>query len=350
VKRNPLRRPGILALAAIVTLGACADAIVGPRARADNAAIFDEVWKQFDLHYSYFSLKRVDWDSLGAQFRPRALAAGSDAELAATLGEMMNTLGDPHVSLSMGENGTSLRYLTPWERSEPRFNESVVSDIYVRDLRATSGGRIRFGTAAPGIGYIRIPSFSGSAGEVDEAVAALAGVESLVLDLRANGGGGNRLAIAMAGRFVQERRLYAWVKLRNGPSRTDFTDFIAQYVAPAGRQFTGRVAVLTDRRTMSSAEDFVLAIRTRAGVTVVGDTTAGASGGPVTRELANGWTYQLSEWMEFTLEKRLFEEVGLAPDIVARPGTAGAGAGALNDPTPRDAALDAALAALRGVR
>lgn len=333
-----------------MALGACSDAIVGPRARTDNAAIFDEVWKQFDLHYSYFGIKQVDWDSLGAHFRPRAVAATNDSELAGTLSEMMNALADPHVALTTGVNGASLRYLTPWERNEARFSESVVAEFYVRDLRATSGGRIRFGTAAPGIGYIRIPSFSGagSAGELDEAIAALPGAESIVLDLRANSGGGNQLAISMAGRFVQERRLFAWVKLRNGPRRSDFSDFIAQYVSPAGRRFSGRVAVLTDRRTMSSAEDFVLALRTRAGVTVVGDTTAGASGGPVTRELANGWTYQLSEWMEFTPDKRLFEQVGLAPDIAARPGAATGSANVSSGSGgERDAALDAALAALR---
>jgi carboxyl-terminal processing protease len=344
-----IRRRGAFALAALVALSACSDAIVGPRASADNAAIFDEVWKQFDLHYSYFSLKRVDWDSLGAGFRPRAIAARNDAELATTLGEMMNSLGDPHVALSTGGN-TSLRYLTPWERSEAQFSESVVAEVYVRDLRAATGGHIRYGTAAPGVGYIRIPSFAGSAAEMDEALAALSGVGSVVLDLRANGGGGNRLAIAMAGRFVSQRRLYAWVKLRNGPKRSDFTDFIAQYVAPAGHQFTGRVAVLTDRRTMSSAEDFVLALRTRDELTVVGDTTAGASGGPVTRELANGWTYQLSEWMEFTADKRLFEEVGLAPDIVARPASVTANAANAALAGVRDPALEAALGALRAAR
>jgi carboxyl-terminal processing protease len=348
VKRGIFRHGGAIALAATLSLAGCSGAIVGPPARADNAAIFDEVWRQFDLHYSYFALKRVDWDSLGAHYRPRAIAARTDAELATTISAMMNALGDPHVALTTGEGGASLRYLTHWERNEARFSGGVVADFYVRDLRASSGGRVLFGTAAPGTGYIRIPSFGGTgwSAELDEALTALTGAESLILDVRGNAGGGNRLAISIAGRFASERRLYAWVKLRNGPGRSDFTDFIPEYVAPAGRRFTGPVVVLTDRRTMSSAEDFVLALRTRSGVTVVGDTTAGASGGPVARELANGWTYQLSEWMEFTPDKRLFEEVGLAPDIVARPSAAAA----LSPGAPRDAALDAALGALRAAR
>jgi C-terminal processing protease CtpA/Prc len=63
-------------------------------------------------------------------------------------------------------------------------------------------------------------------------------------------------------------------------------------------------------------------MRSIPGVTVVGDTTAGASGGPIVRELANGWTYQLSEWIEYTTAYATFEDVGLAPDIVVKASAA----------------------------
>jgi C-terminal processing protease CtpA/Prc len=76
--------------------------------------------------------------------------------------------------------------------------------------------------------------------------------------------------------------------------------------------------VLANRHSFSSAEDFVLAMRSIPGVVIVGDTTAGATGGPIVRELANGWTYQLSEWIEYTPDRVPFESIGLAPTIVAR--------------------------------
>ena len=53
-------------------------------------------------------------------------------------------------------------------------------------------------------------------------------------------------------------------------------------------------------------------------VTVVGDTTAGAAGGPIVRELANGWTYQVSSWIEYGLDRTPFEGVGLAPDVLVK--------------------------------
>jgi C-terminal processing protease CtpA/Prc len=78
------------------------------------------------------------------------------------------------------------------------------------------------------------------------------------------------------------------------------------------------VYVLTNRRSVSSAEDFVLAMTSLPSTTVVGDTTAGASGGPIVRDLPNGWTYQLSEWIEYTRDKQTFEGHGLAPTVVVK--------------------------------
>jgi C-terminal processing protease CtpA/Prc len=63
---------------------------------------------------------------------------------------------------------------------------------------------------------------------------------------------------------------------------------------------------------------------------IVGDTTAGVTGGPIVRELANGWTYELSQWIEFTSDKKPYEGIGLPPDIVVRSNAALARAG--NDP------------------
>ena len=58
--------------------------------------------------------------------------------------------------------------------------------------------------------------------------------------------------------------------------------------------------MLSNRRLHERGEDFILAMRIIPAATVVGDTTIGASGGPLVRELANGWTYQLSQWIEYT--------------------------------------------------
>lgn len=126
-------------------------------------------------------------------------------------------------------------------------------------------------------------------------------------------------------------------------NHADFTDYIAEDVSPTGAaSFRGPVFVLANLAVFSSAEDFVLAMRSLPTVTIVGDTTGGASGGPIVRELANGWTYQLSEWIEYTAERRMFEGIGLAPDIVVKASASDAAASV-------DAALEHARALAIGM-
>lgn len=316
MRRRRLALLGALALGAV----ACSDVFVGPPAAADYGSMFDDLWRQFDLHYSFFGLADVSWDSLGAAFRPRALAASDDAEFAQTLAAMLAQLRDVHVSLSPGGPGSTMRYLSPFDTAATYFDESAIFARYVPDARATPDGRIRYGFASDSIGYVRLRSFEGSgwAGDIDGVIDDLRGARAIVLDVRDNPGGNYVLAADVARRFVDARRVYGYVRRRNGARHDDFTGYIAETIEPAGRRFAGRVLVLTNRRSASSAEDFLLAMRANPAVVVVGDTTGGASGGPIVRELANGWTYQLSEWIEYTPDRVGFEGVGLAPTVFAR--------------------------------
>jgi C-terminal processing protease CtpA/Prc len=116
--------------------------------------------------------------------------------------------------------------------------------------------------------------------------------------------------------------------MRNGPGHDDVTAPATQYVQPRGsRSFRGPVMLLTNKRVYSAAEDFALAMRQLPNVTIMGDTTAGSSGRPVTRELPNGWTYTISTWIEYDLDHRPIEGAGIAPATVVRPTRAELSAG-----------------------
>jgi C-terminal processing protease CtpA/Prc len=282
--------------------------------------VFDDLWHQVDLHYSFFALKGINWDSLGAVYRPLAVSATSDAALADVLSRMLAALSDVHVSLTPA-GGATLRYVARFESAPTYFDASRVFRRYVTGSSAPGAGHVRFGRIASDVGYVSVPSFLGSgwADEMDSAIAALAGVTRMIVDVRDNGGGNQPLAIDVAGRFADRSRTFGYVRRRNGPAHTDFTDWAAQTVAPSGpTQFTRPVYMLANRKSASSAEDFVLAMRALPNVTVLGDTTAGAAGGPIVRELANGWTYQVSSWIEYGLDRTPFEGVGLAPDVLVK--------------------------------
>ena len=253
---------------------------------------------------------------------------------------MLGDLRDVHVSITPGTSGSTICYVSKWDTIPTNFDPGVVFSRYVRDSRFTSGRHVRYGSAAPTVGYVRIPSFAGSgwASELDEALDSMPTARSLIVDIRDNPGGDVTLAVSLAGRFASEERTYGYVQIRDGPAHSDFSSEVAETVTPSGRHFRGPVFVLSNRRDFSAAEDFVLAMRALPRVAIVGDTTAGASGGPIVRELPNGWTYQLSEWLEYTASHQLFEGIGLAPDVTARP-------------TPADArdSVDIALERARGI-
>jgi C-terminal processing protease CtpA/Prc len=309
-----------LALALMVSTG-CADTFLGPSPAKDNGALFDEVWREFDLHYSYFAVKHINWDSLGAHYRPLALSASTETQFASVLAHMLGELHDAHVALTPGAEHATLRQLVGPDTATTYFVQSVVFNRYVPSSRYSAQRHLRYGMATPTVGYISIPSFVGGdwSSEMDEVLDGLPAAQSIIIDVRNNVGGTYVLAAAIAGRFADRERTFGYVRRRNGPSHDDFTDFTPETVAPAGsRQFRGPVVVLSNRKSVSTSENFILAMKSLPSVTIVGDTTAGASGAPIVRELSNGWTYQLSEWIEYTSERQTYEDVGLAPNIVVR--------------------------------
>jgi carboxyl-terminal processing protease len=292
----------------LASICAACSTIIGPDLPTTPAALFDRVWSDFNLHYSLFVVKQINWDSLGAVYRPRALAAQSDDELSATIAGMLSKLQDGHVEwrgsqVGMPPHGVFFDPEGPW--------------LFVRMEGSFSDG-VSYGVASATVGYIAIRSFEGNGWlpEIDAALAALDGANSIIIDVRNNGGGLLENATGAAGRFADRATTVAYVRYRNGPAHTDFTAPIAQRVQPAGsRRFLKRVYLLTGRSTISAAELFVLSMRALGHTTVVGDTTAGQTGSPVSRELQNGWSYQFPESIEYTLDGNEFEDIGLPPDV-----------------------------------
>jgi hypothetical protein len=338
-------RNAVVALASAAAVGACADPTLVSPPDTSRAALFDALWHETDLTYSMFALKGVNWDSIGAAMRPRALAAPSDAAFAAILAQMLMSLRDRHVSFTAGPGASTIVYHAPSDYLPVSFDTTVVDRMYVTRA-AASTPHLRIGWLAPGIGYIRIASFAGHDwdGEMDDALRALPNAERLVIDVRSNAGGTYQLAVAMAGRFTNASRTFGYVRVRSGPSHDDLTGFTPETVVPTGSaRFTGPVYALTNRRVFSAAEDFALAMRALPNAVVVGDTTGGASGKPVVRTLANGWTYELSTWIEYTLDRRPVEDAGIAPSIVIAGGVPVMGTTAGIAAAKRDAVLDRVL-------
>lgn len=320
------RRTAVLLVFGIV---AC-DAYFGPEPPDDAVTNFEILWREFDRHYASFREKAVDWDAALAAFRPRIRPGSPPRELFDVASEMLALLRDGHVSLHAPGVG-EWAYEDWWRGKPENYSESVVLSRYLPAGRITvGGGHMYYGRLDSGIGYLRIRDFAGAgwASDIDRVLRDLADAPALIIDIRSNGGGSDLLSNPIAGRFADRRRLASLVRYRSGPRHDDFTEWIERFIEPAGAaRFTRPVALLTNRRSFSTAEDFTLALRVLPHVTVVGDTTGGGAGNPMARELPNGWTFRVPRWQARTPDGFSYEGVGLPPHVPVWMNAADASAG-----------------------
>lgn len=331
---------------AILTCGfvltGCLD-LLGPKQDpADPVVNFDALWTEFDRHYAFFELKGVDWDGLYDAYRPEAMAAPTTAGLLEVFAELLDHLEDGHVNIYTPTFGYAY---TGWYEPYPESFHWPAVEARLSGIRRSPDQRVAWGDLASGIGYVHVGDFGATRDrDLDTVVRDFEGKAAMIVDVRSNGGGSDRASRRTAGLFTSARFHYRTIRYRDGPRHTDFSDPIENYVEPRDLlRFGGPVAVLTNRRTFSAAEDFVLAMRQLPHVTVVGDTTGGGSGNPLVRELPNGWTFRLPHWLATDPSGFNWEGVGIPPDTWVVQTDADAGAG--EDPV-LDAALNVLQAAL----
>jgi hypothetical protein len=313
--RDRLQRAVQTGIALLILMGVvgCADTFMGGRG-SDPRVVFDAFWTEFDRTYPSFPLKGVDWDSVRTEHRSAVTSGTSDRALFETLAAMTATLRDGHAALYT-PIGT---YHYSRERVPIHFDADRRRRTVGQLDRASSA--VWTGELPDGAGYLHVSSFGAPASAyaaVESLVDEMADRPGIVVDVRQNSGGAEQRARQVAQSFVSTLAVYGYVRSRNGPEPTDLTAFQPQTIAPgAAAPYTKPVAVITNRRCVSSCEAFVRMMRSQPHVTVVGDTTGGSSGNPTTRDLPNGWVVRVPRWIAYTTEKVPFEERGLFPDVV----------------------------------
>ncbi|MEM9387898.1 MAG: S41 family peptidase [Pseudomonadota bacterium] len=347
--RSPiaLRRiiSSVLVLCVCSLLSCGGDSGSGRSPSADTSAfdVFDEVWSDFDRNYSFFTLKGIDWQGLGDAYRAQLTVGSSDLEAYQVISALLLELQDAHVELST-PFGTS-RYTGWYDVYPDNFDKGIISASYLGGSeRLSPQAGFTYGLVAPGVAYVHIGSLAGSGfdDDLELVLEELGPVLGLVIDLRHNGGGSDQNGEALMGRLTRTSTVYRRVRFRDGPLHDDFGPFIESSTSPNPPQlYDGPVAVLVNRRTASSAESLVLALRTLPTVRVIGDYTAGASANPASRTARNGWRYTVSRWVEYQPDGTTFEGIGLAPDklVSITP---------MDAALMRDTILDEALTDLRG--
>jgi hypothetical protein len=268
----------------------------------------------FDETYSYFEYKEIIWAAQKMKYESEISNVNSDSELLEILLEMVEPLRDVHV----------------WFRSDDDFIRSYISTKFSNwdftvweEYLANSNWQeheSNWGYATfddtPYFAFKEWSSDRLNVNDFDIALENFKESDTIIIDVRMNGGGNEVLAMEIAGRFTEQTLTAAYHQVRNGPQYSDFTPLTKRELSPRGSwQFTNPVYVLIGRGCYSSNESFISAMREIPHVTLVGDTTGGSSGNPGIFNLGNRWEYSVPRWINYTADTQIIEWNGIPPDI-----------------------------------
>ncbi len=315
-----------------------ADASVSAAQTRSFVDQFDTLFTRFDEVYPSFAFKRVDWRAQRATYRARAQRARSQDELIAVLVDLLTPLRDLHVWLvdPRGQVVPTFRPagLANFERT--RWESAMRDASYLAHSRDFGEGTVG------GYAYLYIGAWKDPVSQeaLDLALARMRDAPGLIIDVRANAGGTDQTALAFVSRFTTRAFAASYVEIRTDSMVKGIEMPLARTITPRGGwQFTKPVVVLSGRGGLSATESFVAAMRTLPQVTVVGDTTGGASGNPATFALGNGWQFTVPRWLEFGPDRRPIEGRGVAPHLAMTWDPA-------NYDSTRDPLIDAAVGLL----
>jgi hypothetical protein len=301
-----------------LTASSCTESLVAPTADSSPPAVFEELWHEFDLRYSTFAERHINWDSLHARYASRVTNDMPDSNLLKLCDSLLAPLRDGHVALYSRNGGRSYGHSDSTRPFEPQ----LVSSYYLGETAdRTSDGTIIFGRIHDSIGYMNVKTFDIKndaewGAEIDNVLASIWDTKALIVDLRANDGGTASAAQTLGARFIPVGQVVGYNQVRYDGDHSHFSapDPILSNISHSPL-WTKPIVLLTDRATMSAAEWITMGARTLPNVTIVGDTTQGAFSARLDRELSNGWRYSMSYLRCSDANHICHEGIGLIPDI-----------------------------------
>ncbi|HMO15364.1 MAG TPA: S41 family peptidase [Pirellulaceae bacterium] len=282
--------------------------------RLSSQDSFDVLIRNMDRYYSYFHHKGIDWRTLAARYRERAIEAADTNEFQDVILDMLAELKDTHVWIAQGQERLS-RYRSTWT---PNFDFNLI-DRQLKNLQHV-GGVATLGRTSSGVGYIRLNSLVANAAESEQlivAVHSLMDAPAIIVDLRANSGGDEKLARTVAGNFTDKSVVYAKQRFRLNNNHDEFYEVEREPLRPANsKTYKGNVFCLIGPGTVSSGEGMAKMFAAIPGVTLLGQATRGASGNPQPVLLPNGVVVYYSRWVDLDMQGNIIEDRGIQPDII----------------------------------
>jgi carboxyl-terminal processing protease len=298
---------------------ACENMFIEPPVN-NPEAVFENLWTTFNEEYAPFEERNVKWDEMYDLYRSMVRSNTTDAELFTILSQMLATLDDGHVSLMAPKRDVFFSNKIRNELIDDALFSIPVVKTYLEpgyqegDENSYIYGKIK----NENIAYIFFDYVGKNFFKLNDFLNDFSNVKGYIIDLRHNKGGDFTYCFSEIGRLTNQSNYVFRSKTKNGPGPNDYTDWHEWQIHPKGEYIKKPIFVLIDRYTISAGERAVMAFSTLQNVTLVGDTTNGAHGTMIGRELSNGWFYSLVPQKVELFDGKSYEGTGLAPDIYSK--------------------------------
>ena len=301
----------------------------------DQSKTFEVFWQTIAEQSCLLEASGVDWQAAHDAIAPGIASDTTETALFLRLAKLIVLLRDGHAYLTDGVRLFMSSQTYPrsvWiDRQQDAFLAQLATYMDGGQLTPLVADMMLAGTIHGDIGYLNLLAFEGFSDngdeDVEEAVftekldAQLKAWESkkaLIIDLRLNSGGSDRLALALGNRLTSAP-LPVFSKQARIGGRDEFSPLQARSIVPAGVQFLGKpVIVLTSGMTVSAADVAAMILKhpAVADITTIGEPTAGAFSNMLQKTLPNGWTFAFSnERYLAAYNGQNYEGKGIPPDI-----------------------------------
>ncbi|WP_299835242.1 S41 family peptidase [uncultured Tenacibaculum sp.] len=323
-----------------------------------NFEVFAETVKE---HYAFFEINDIKWDSLYNNQKKKLTENPTNIELYQVIEETLDLLNDNHAFLEATDEvyETLDSQLEPMEETEseklPEYGDfqvaQMVAEHHMIEEMTKDSWLIQWGKMTENIGFIQVKAMwlfadlnipkqliddvgyvdayvqtfhkmyegdyiqkeiSGIAKQLDKIMKDLSEMESIVIDVRFNGGGQDAVSFEILSRFISKERLQiATQQLRNG---NKLTNVLPLYIKGSENTYNKPVYVLTSQQTGSAAEAFSIATLAMDNTKRIGSKTSGAMSTALEKTLPNGWSFTISNEIYMDNNGKAYENIGIPVD------------------------------------
>ena len=312
-------------------------------------------------HFAYFKDNNINWDILYKASKKRITKNPTEVELYLVLDNILTTLGDNHgyvePSDEVYEAAEQLQSKDEVEDANSTLEEygdfqiaQMAAKAYLEEDMTKDSWLISWGKMNDNIGYVQIKSMwlyadlnlsdsiiqadgfvdayvntfiqmneaayiqqevKGVKKVMDRVMNDLQNTESILLDIRFNGGGQDAVSREILRRFNDQQKQIATKKAIH---KTGFTPTQSIYMAPATTPYLKPVYLLTSQQTASAADFMALASFEIPHLKRIGSHSSGALSDALEKHLPNGWYFTTSNEMYLDNNGIYYESRGIPVD------------------------------------